>query len=36
MNCKLMGFENAELLNEENDVMNSLMLSMAGNVMIKL
>ncbi|CAD8099101.1 unnamed protein product [Paramecium sonneborni] len=36
MNCKLIGFENAELLNEENDVLNSLMLTMAGNVMIKL
>lgn len=36
MNCKLMGFEYAELLNEENTLSNSLMLTMVGHIMIKL
>jgi len=36
MNCKLAGFEHAELLNEENTLYNSLMLTMVGHVMIKL
>ncbi|CAD8098497.1 unnamed protein product [Paramecium sonneborni] len=36
MNCKFIGFENAQLLNKENGLLNSLMLKMAGNVMMKL
>ncbi|CAD8183217.1 unnamed protein product [Paramecium pentaurelia] len=36
MNCKLAGFEHAELLNEKNAIYNSLMLTMVGHIMIKL
>lgn len=36
MNYKLVGFEYAELLNEDNAIFNSLMLTMAGKLMIKL
>lgn len=36
MNCKLAGFEHAELLSEDNPIFNSLMLNMAGKMMIKL
>ncbi|CAD8165875.1 unnamed protein product [Paramecium octaurelia] len=35
-NCRLVGFDHAEQLTEENAVLNSLMLTMAGNAMIKL
>ncbi|CAD8167504.1 unnamed protein product [Paramecium pentaurelia] len=36
MNYKLSGFEHAELLSEDNPIFNSLMLNMAGKMMIKL